>query len=75
MSKYLQCYEIGWGMILELTKQAVIMITGVLDVKKVAHDLSGPLVEIGASEANNKSSNPPEIFHKMLFYLKNLIGL
>ena len=69
MSKYLQCYEINYKeMILKMTKQRVVLITmrivWVLDVKKVANELSGP-------QADNENSNPPEIFHKNVFLTKS----
>ena len=68
MSKYLRCYEIYKEMILEITKQGVIMITlrivRVLDIKKVAYELAGPSAEIVSPQANNDSSNPQEKIHK-----------
>ena len=58
-------------MILEITKQRVIMIimrtVKVFVVKKVAYELSGPYVKVVAPQADNDSSNPPENFHKNIF--------
>ena len=45
----------------------------VLDVKKVANELSGPFAKVGAPQADNDSSNPPEIFHKHVFLAKKFI--
>ena len=50
MNNYLRCYEAYKEVILEITKQGVIMITmmivRVLDVKKVAYELSGLLPKL-----------------------------
>ena len=50
MSKYLLCYEIYAAMILKIAKQRVIKITTsivwVLDVEKVAYELSGHFAKI-----------------------------
>ena len=77
MSKYSQCYEIHKEMILEIMKQRVIRtimrIVWVLDVKKVANELSGPFAKAGAPQADNDSSNPPEIFQ--FFLLKVLVEI
>ena len=74
MSKYLEGYEIYEEMILEITKQRGVMIAmrfvWVLDDKKVTYELSGPIAKVGAPEADNDSSNPPENVHKMVFLLK-----
>ena len=47
-------------MILEITKQTGILITmkivWVLDVKKVAYELSCPFAKVGAPQADNDSS-------------------
>ena len=45
----------------------------VLDANRVAIELSGPFAKAGASQTDNDSSNPPEIFHKNIFLLKTLI--
>ena len=64
-------------MILEITKQRVILITmrivWVLDVKKVVYELSGPFARVGAPQADNDSSNRSESFIKKIFLLKVLI--
>ena len=39
----------------------------VLDVKKVANELSDPFANVGAPQADNDSSNPP----KKMFFLAN----
>ena len=68
MSKYLRCNKIYKEMILEIAKQKLIMktmsIVWILDVKKVANELSGPF----APQADNDSSNHPGDFHKTLFF-------
>ena len=73
MNKYLRCYKIYKEIILEIAKQVLIMktmrIVWVLDVKKVAYELSGPF----APQADNDSSSPPEDFHKTFLSLKVLI--
>ena len=46
-------------------------IVWVLDVKRVSNELSGPLAKVGASQADNDSSNPPETFHKNVFLAKS----
>ena len=48
----------------------LMMTVWVLDVNKVAYDLSGPFV--GAPETDNDSSNPPENFHINVFLAKNV---
>ena len=62
-------------MILEILKQRLAMLTmsslWVLDVKKVKYELFGPLAEVGAPQADNDSSNPPENFHKNVFLVKS----
>ena len=40
----------------------------VLDGKKVAFELSDPFAKVEAPQADNDSSNPPEIFHKKFFF-------
>ena len=71
MSNYLHCYEIYEGMNLEIKKQRVIKIfvsiVWVLDVKKVACEQASPFANVGASQADNDNSNPPEIFNKKNF--------
>ena len=73
-SKYFRCYEIYKEMILEITKRRVIMktkrIIQILVVKKVTYELTGPVAKIGAPQADNDSSDPPEIFHKNVFLTK-----
>ena len=75
MSKYLQCYEIYKEVILEITKDGVIMITmktvWILNVKKVSNELSGPFAKVRALQADKDSRNPPEIFHKDIFLAKS----
>ena len=39
-----------------------------MDVKKVAHELSGPLAKVRALQADNDSSNPPGKFHNNVFF-------
>ena len=39
----------------------------VLDVKIVAHELSGPFVNVWAPKTDNDSSYPPENIHKKFF--------
>ena len=46
-------------------------IVRVLDVKKVADELSGAFVKVGAPQADNDNSNPPENFHKNVFLAKS----
>ena len=72
MSKFLRCYRIFRKMILEVTKQTVIMIAKrnvlVMDVKIVAFELSDPFAKVGAQQADNgNSSSPPEVFHTSVF--------
>ena len=73
MSKYLRCYEIYNEMILDITKQSVIIIiiriVRVLDAKKVANELSDLFSKVGATQADNDNNNPPEIFHKQVFHI------
>ena len=45
-------------------------IVRVLDVKKVAYDLSCPFSKGGAPEADNDSNNPHESFYKHVFSAK-----
>ena len=75
MSIYLRCSEIYDEMILEIAKQGVIWIIMrivlVLDVRKVANELSGPFAKVGAAQAENGSSNPSEFFHKNIFLVKS----
>ena len=42
-----------------------------MDAKKIAYELSGPFAKIGALQADNDRSNPPESFHKNLFLAKS----
>ena len=42
-------------------------IVRVLDITKVANELSGPFAKVGAPQTDNDSSSPPEIFHKNIF--------
>ena len=62
MSKYFQCYEIYKNMILEITKQRVVMIimmtAWILYVKKVAYEMSGHFAKVWAPQADNDSGNP-----------------
>ena len=62
-------------MILEITKQKLIMITmcivWVFDVKKIENELSGPFAEVGAPQSDNYSNNLPKIFHKICFFPKS----
>ena len=46
-------------------------IVWVLDVKKVANELSDPSGKVGALQADNDSSNPSEIFHIQIFLAKS----
>ena len=75
MSKYLRCHEIYKEMILEITKQSVIVIymwnVWVLDVKIVANEMSGPFTKVGAQQADNDSGKPLEFFHKNVFLDKS----
>ena len=74
MSKYLRRYETYEEMIMEVTKQRMIIIiiriVRVLDVKEVAYELSGPFSKVGASQADNDSSHPPENFNRNVFLAK-----
>ena len=47
----------------------------VLDVKKVAYELSGPFAKVGAPQADNDSSKPPEMFHKKVFLTKFFVEI
>ena len=62
-------------MILEVIKQRLLMITMrtvcVLDVKKITYELSAPFVKVGAPQAHNDSSNPPENFKYNVFLAKS----
>ena len=42
-------------------------IVRVMDVKKVAYELSSPFANVGAPHAENGCSNLPENFHKHVF--------
>ena len=46
-------------------------IVWVLDVKKVANELSSPFAKVGAPRSDNDNSNPPENFHKNVFPAKS----
>ena len=48
-------------------------IVWVLYVKKVAYELNGPFAKVGAPQADNDSSNPPENIHKKTFFLLKLM--
>ena len=39
-------------------------IVWVLDIKKVAYELSGPFAKVGPPQADNGSNKPPENFRK-----------
>ena len=43
----------------------------VMDVNKVVNELSCPYAKVGAPQADNDSSNPPENFHKNVFIAKS----
>ena len=43
------------------------------DVKKVVYGVSDSFAKIGASEADNDSSSPPEMFQKLFFLLTSFI--
>ena len=62
--------------IVEITTLRVIMLTlwvgRVLDVKKVAYELSGPCAKVGAPQGDSDSSNP-ENLHKNVFLTKNFV--
>ena len=81
MWKHLRCHKIYKEVILEKTKQRVAILTlrivRVLHVHKVADELSDPFANVGAQQADNDSSNPPENFHKngfnAIFLLKYTI--
>ena len=45
-------------------------IVWISDIKKVANELSGLFAKVSAPQADNDSSNPPEIFHKKEFISK-----
>ena len=64
-------------MTLEIAKQKVTMITMttvlVLEVMKVAYALSGPFAKVGAPQAENDNSNPPEILHIHVFLFKSFV--
>ena len=51
-----------------MTKRKVILVTmrieWVLDIKKVEYELSVPYEKVGALQADNDTSNPPENVHK-----------
>ena len=59
MSKYLRRYETYEEMIMEVTKQRMIIIiiriVRVLDVKEVAYELSGPFSKVGAQHLTKTS--------------------
>ena len=61
-------------MTLDITKQRVLLktisIVQVSDVKEVAYELSGPFSKVGASQADNDSSHPPENFNRNVFLAK-----
>ena len=42
-----------------------------MDFKKVAYELSGPLIKFGAQQADNSSSNLHGKFHKNDFFAKS----
>ena len=60
---------------MEITKQRVIIMTMktvlVLEFKKVAYELSGPFVKVGAPQAENDSSYPPENIRNNAFLTKS----
>ena len=62
-------------MILEITKQSVIMITmrimWVFDVNKVAYELFGDFAKVGAPQPDSDSKNPQEIFHENVSLAEN----
>ena len=43
----------------------------VMNVKKVAYELSGPSAKVGAAPADNDSSNPLENLNKNIFIAKS----
>ena len=43
----------------------------VLDVNRVAIELSDPFAKVGAPQADNKSSNSQDCFHKNVFLATN----
>ena len=74
-SQCLRCYEIYKEMILEVTKHRVITvrILVILDVIKVAYELSGPFAQIEAPQADNSSSTSPENFNKNVFFAETFV--
>ena len=42
-----------------------------LDFKKVANELSGPLSKVGAQLVDNDNSSPPEDFNRKVFITKS----
>ena len=47
-------------------------IVWVLNVKKAAYELSGPVAKVGAPQADNDSSNPPENFRETVSLAKSV---
>ena len=53
----------------------IMSVVRVMNVKKVAYELIGNFAKVGAPQAANYISNPPENFYKTFFSLKVLIEI
>ena len=67
-AKKLWSYEIYKEMILEMTKQRVIMINmrivWLFDIKKIAYELTGSFAKVRAPQADKDSINPENLHKK-----------